>query len=249
MADSTDADPLPENVTVLDVAENALDFARDKDLSIYERIHRAMTEVGGHINKDGKIEMRGGKTIEFVSHDAVTAHTRASCIKHGIFVRPTVIKLENNGNRTELTVDVAFINIDKPDDFTVVTSVGYGVDGSDKGPGKAWSYAVKYALLKLFMLNSADDIELTDLAHDPEAMNQSAVEAAREETRDAREAWAYSIRDAIKAAKSGGDLKQLRRVHKTALESAPASTLGYFNALFEERGKELDAAEQPPMDA
>ena len=120
------------------------------------------------------------------------------------------------------------------------------MDPSDKGPGKAWSYAVKYAYLKLFMLNSADDIELTDTPHDPEAMNQSAVEAAQEETRDAREAWAYSIRDAIKGAESADDLKKLRRVHKTALESAPAATLGYFNALFYEPRKQLQADAKPP---
>ena len=244
MADSVDTDPPLD-----DYKEAPPAFERDTTLNIYQRIHKVMVEVGGKIAKDGKIEMRGGKAIEYISHDAVTAHVRDSCIKHGIFVHPTVQNLGNNGNRTELTVHVHFINVDKPDDKVRVVSVGYGVDSSDKGPGKAWSYAVKYAYLKLFMLNSADDIELADLAHDPETTNQSAVDAAHEETRDAREAWAYSIRDAIKAAKSPADLKQLRRVHKAALEAAPASTLGYFNAMFEERGKELEAAEQPPGDA
>ena len=121
MADSTDADHLPENVTALDVAETVLDFERDKALSIYGRIHVVMREVGGHINKDGKIEMRGGKSIEYISHDAVTAHIRTSCIKHGIFVLPTVTKLENNGNRTELTIEVGFVNIDNPTEFITVT--------------------------------------------------------------------------------------------------------------------------------
>ena len=246
MVDSVDGHPpmTDDQKAYVDVV-----FVSDTTLNIYQRIHKVMLEVGGGIAKDGKIEMRGGNVIEYISHDAVTAHLRAACIKHGIFVHPTVQNLGNNGNRTELTVDVDFVNIDAPTDHIFVRSVGYGVDSSDKGPGKAWSYAVKYAYLKLFMLNSADDIEQADLAHDPEAMNQSAVEAAQEETRDAREAWAYSIRDAITGANSAADLKQLRRVHKTALESAPASTLGYFNALFEERGKELDAVKQPPEDA
>ena len=223
-------------------------FVRDTKLNILHRIHNVMQEVGGHIDKDGKIEMRGGKAIEYISHDAVTAHIRTACIKHGIFVHPSVTKLENNGNRTELTVDVRFINIDNGAELITITSVGYGVDSSDKGPGKAWSYAVKYAYLKLFMLNSADDIELTELTHDPEAKNQSAVDAAQQETRDAREAWAYSLRDAIAGAKTAADLKELRRYHKKALDDAPASTTGYFNAAFETRKVEL-AAEQPPVDA
>jgi hypothetical protein len=35
--------------------------------------------------------------------------------------------------------------------------MGYGVDPQDKGPGKAISYGVKYALLKVLGLETGDD--------------------------------------------------------------------------------------------
>ena len=52
---------------------------------------------------------------------------------------------------------VRFVNIDEPQDFFDVQSFGYGVDGQDKGPGKAMSYAVKYALLKALGLETGED--------------------------------------------------------------------------------------------
>jgi hypothetical protein len=38
-----------------------------------------------------------------------------------------------------------------------VETFGYGVDAQDKGPGKAMSYGVKYALLKVLGLETGDD--------------------------------------------------------------------------------------------
>ena len=38
-----------------------------------------------------------------------------------------------------------------------VRAFGYGIDNGEKGPGKAVSYAVKYALLKTFCLETGDD--------------------------------------------------------------------------------------------
>jgi hypothetical protein len=38
-----------------------------------------------------------------------------------------------------------------------VETIGYGVDPQDKGPGKAISYGVKYALLKVLGLETGDD--------------------------------------------------------------------------------------------
>jgi hypothetical protein len=54
---------------------------------------------------------------------------------------------------------VRFENIDNRDDYIDVATFGYGVDGQDKGPGKAMSYGVKYALLKVLGLETGDDPE------------------------------------------------------------------------------------------
>lgn len=50
-----------------------------------------------------------------------------------------------------------FINIDNPTDFIDMKVWGDGVDSSDKAPGKAMTYADKYALLKGYKIITGDD--------------------------------------------------------------------------------------------
>lgn len=50
-----------------------------------------------------------------------------------------------------------FVNIEKPDEYVEITTYGDGVDPQDKAPGKAMTYADKYALLKAYKLITGDD--------------------------------------------------------------------------------------------
>ena len=53
---------------------------------------------------------------------------------------------------------VAFESDDDPFEEAIVTdSVGMGIDDNDKAMGKAYTYALKYALLKVFRLRFGDD--------------------------------------------------------------------------------------------
>lgn len=50
-----------------------------------------------------------------------------------------------------------FVNIDKPEEYIEVETFGDGVDTQDKAPGKAMTYADKYALLKAYKIETGDD--------------------------------------------------------------------------------------------
>ena len=50
-----------------------------------------------------------------------------------------------------------FVNVDDPKDYVDVTTYGDGIDGGDKAPGKAMTYADKYALLKAYKIETGDD--------------------------------------------------------------------------------------------
>ena len=50
-----------------------------------------------------------------------------------------------------------FVNIEKPEEFIDITTYGDGVDSQDKAPGKAMTYADKYALLKAYKIITGDD--------------------------------------------------------------------------------------------
>jgi hypothetical protein len=124
----------------------------DKTRNIAQRIAAVMGEVD-YVQK----EKKQGMNYSIVSHDAVTAKVRPLLHKHGVIYYPRGIHVVQNGNRTEAVFSVRFENIDDRTDYIDVETIGYGVDPQDKGPGKAISYGVKYALLKVLGLETGDD--------------------------------------------------------------------------------------------
>lgn len=104
---------------------------------------------------------KGSKTVNgqyrFASHDQVTAAVHPFLVKHGIVVIPTLETMTQEGNRSQAMMLSTFVNVDEPSDQFTVRYPGYGVDSGDKGPGKAISYAVKYAYLKVLCLETGED--------------------------------------------------------------------------------------------
>ncbi len=106
----------------------------------------------------------------FVSHDDVAEKVHPMLVKHGVLALPTTTSITQEGNRTAIMLRVFFVNVDKPEDQFMVDFPGYGVDPSDKGPGKAISYAMKYAFLKVLCLETGED---------PDKDSKSSYEPAR----------------------------------------------------------------------
>ena len=128
--------------------------------NVYQRLAAVMAEVS-YIQK----EKRPGMQYRIVSHDAVTAKVRPALLKNGIVYFPIRCDHTHNGNRAECSMTVRFVNVDDPSDFFDVQSFGYGIDSQDKGPGKAMSYAVKYALLKALGMETGDDPDHESIEH------------------------------------------------------------------------------------
>jgi hypothetical protein len=136
--------------TALKTVEQVLDELPKPNIA--QRIAAVMGEVD-YVQK----EKKQGMNYSIVSHDAVTAKVRPLLHKHGIVYYPRALTVSQNGNRTEAVFTVRFENIDDRTDYIDVETFGYGVDPQDKGPGKAMSYGVKYALLKVLGLETGDD--------------------------------------------------------------------------------------------
>jgi hypothetical protein len=146
--------------------------------NIYQRIHNVMKDVTTIKKEDRKVNNQ----YTFVSHDEVTRVMHEQFVKHGIVMIPTVIECIENSYadtlstgksvlicKTSVKIDVAFINIDNPIDKICVQFPGMGIDNQDKGIGKAISYAVKYALLKTFCLETSDDVEKDNIDSKPKS--------------------------------------------------------------------------------
>ena len=135
-------------------------------LNILQRINEVRKKIE-YIQKDSTIASEGYKAV---SHDAVTAKVRAALIEHGIVIIPQLQKsvVNETGQKTgrgtpwiryEATYDINFSNIDVRDDHITLVIEAHAMDTGDKAPGKALSYAVKYAMLKLFNIETGEDDE------------------------------------------------------------------------------------------
>lgn len=134
-----------------------------KILNIYQRINKVMADVTTIKKEDKKVNNQ----YTFVSHDEVARVMHGALQKNGIVIVPSVKSFNQDGNRTEVMMDISFINIDDPSDQFTTSYPGYGIDSQDKGIGKAISYAVKYALLKTFCLETSDDVEKDNIDYKP----------------------------------------------------------------------------------
>lgn len=157
-------------------------MATTPKLNIAQRLNAAQVEVT-YVQKEKKAEMK----YSIVSHDDVTAKVRPVLVKHGILYYPHAMVMQQVGNRTECQMTVRFENIDDRSDFIDVVTAGYGIDQQDKGPGKAISYSVKYALLKALGLETGDDPDKDQDAKfdDPENPDRMAIDAFLEEIHSA----------------------------------------------------------------
>ena len=130
--------------------------------NIHQRLHAAMNKVD-YVQKSES----NGMKYKFVSHDAVTSVVRPVLVECGIVYYPQNMRTTTDGNRVTAEFDVRFVNVDDPGDFIDVPTFGFGIDAQDKGPGKAMSYGVKYALLKALGLETGDDPERDNIDHQP----------------------------------------------------------------------------------
>lgn len=149
-----------------------------KKPNIYQRLNKVMAEVS-YVQKEDR---RVNGQYTFVSHDAVVAKIRPSLIANGIAVIPRVVGHSQDGNRTMVEVECDFVNIDDPSDRITVPGFGFGVDPSDKGPGKALSYSLKMIFLKTFCLETGDeaDIERQNIEHKPDVITEDQLETIAE---------------------------------------------------------------------
>lgn len=141
-------------------------MSEQKSLNIYQRLNK-VREAVDYVRKDKKVE---GQGYMAVTHDAVTALVRPHLVAHGIVIMPTLLeaKMLDTGTTTgkgipimryEGTYEIRFVNTDDPMDAFAIKLESHALDYGDKAPGKAISYAVKYAMLKVFSLETGEDEE------------------------------------------------------------------------------------------
>lgn len=117
------------------------------------------------------LKAENGNNFRAISESAILEVINPILIEHEWFyvVRVTKSDLQireaygSKGKKLQfiatVEVTVVFHNCLFPEEMVGTESVGMGIDDNDKAMGKAYTYAVKYALLKLFRLRYGDDTD------------------------------------------------------------------------------------------
>lgn len=137
-----------------------------KGLNIHQRINEVRKKVW-YAKKDKDVAGQGYKAV---THDAVTALVRNHLIDQGVLIVPRLIDsgVTDTGTTTkngvpiiryEARFEIDFVNCDDAADKLTVVNEAHANDHGDKAPGKAVSYATKYAILKLFNIETGEDDE------------------------------------------------------------------------------------------
>ena len=133
-------------------------------LNLYQRINLVRNKIG-YIQKDRTVSTGKG-SYKAVTHDQVTALVRDHLIEYGIICIPNFIRGsmteprgESNQWRYSAIYEFIFVNADDSQDRFNFLIEAHAMDNADKAPGKALSYAKKYAILKLFEIETGEDEE------------------------------------------------------------------------------------------
>lgn len=145
--------------------EETKDYSK---LNIYQKMSIATTRIEKVIK--GLTVGEGKNAYKAVSDKDVNNAVKPIENELGIYSYPFDRKItseerEEFENRYGTTVNFViklettyrFINTDKPEEFIDIKTYGYGIDSQDKAPGKAMTYADKYALLKAYKIETGDD--------------------------------------------------------------------------------------------
>lgn len=159
-------------------------------MNIFQRINAVRNAIG-YVKKDKSVPTGASGNYMAVTHDMVTAMVRPHMIEHGIVCFPSLVegvtvqpppKADGKEKqlRYEATYDFTFVNIEDPGDRIVIRIQSHANDSGDKAPGKAISYAKKYAILKLFEIETGEDEEsrVREAAEFPIEDHLAAIEAA-----------------------------------------------------------------------
>lgn len=150
-----------------------------KDYNIFEKMDAITNEIGV-VGKNTKVQVNKTSSYNAVSEkdiiDAVkpiehkyrvySYPVDRNIIDKDVLVKETEYQDTKTGNLAttktnslymRLETIYRFVNLDNPQEFIDIKAYGDGIDTGDKAPGKAETYADKYALMKAYKISTGDD--------------------------------------------------------------------------------------------
>lgn len=133
-------------------------------MNLYEKMQAITAEIST-VAKNLKIES-GKQKYKAVSEADVLAAVKPLEEKYKVYSYPCARQVVDSGEYTSkdskrlfmrLETVYRFVDCENPADYLDITTYGDGLDSGDKAPGKAMTYADKYALLKAYKIQTGED--------------------------------------------------------------------------------------------
>lgn len=140
-------------------------------MNLYEKIQAVSNDIK-NIEKNLTVG-RGANAYKAVADSDVITKVKEFETKHRILSIPmsqellnseSLKKVNDKGAESYVLIDnikmvTRIIDLDDINQFIDITSLAKGVDSSDKGFGKASTYARKYALLNIYKIATGEDLD------------------------------------------------------------------------------------------
>lgn len=189
-------------------------MSEENKMNIYQRMSSATSEIS-RVAKNLNVGF-GKSSYKAVGEADVLAAVKPIEEKYGIYSYPVSREIiesgvlesvsEYNGEKSvkkqfqmRITTVYRFVNVDKPEEFIDITTYGDGVDSQDKAPGKAMTYADKYALLKAYKIMTGDDPD-QNASGDVKSYNRKNIDTPPQ-SKTIGEDEKREIRDLVEAIK------------------------------------------------
>ncbi len=181
-----------------------------KLLNIYESVKS--------VNKDMLIKTRSG-AYKVMSEATVINAIRPEFLKNKLIIIQTGAHGEKTGNITRVNTQYKIIDTESGE-FIELGGYGEGSDSQDKGAGMAQTYALKYVLMKTFMLISGEDADNVSSDQKSDDFQKQLVDARKKcleliKTTEFPETEREYLKKEIDKNKS--NINELRNIYKNIL--------------------------------
>lgn len=98
---------------------------------------------------------------DYVTEADILEAVRENLVNNNVFIFTSVVQTQKEGDMTSVMTLHTLVDGDSGESMEV-RGMGQGQDKGDKGSNKAITSAMKYMLMKMFLIPTGDDVEASD---------------------------------------------------------------------------------------
>ncbi len=163
-------------------------------MNLFSKMSNVINELSQK-SLETEVTDSSGKPYKVTLEEAVVSAVKALEAANGIFSYPHDIQRTDSTlkrtsmadgvcktyavNKVDVTLQYRFVNVEDQKEYIDIPGIGTGIDYGDKAPGKAYTYACKYALMKAYKIPSGGKASVDDPDVQPSSMQDAMTGVER----------------------------------------------------------------------